>query len=331
MRPARRLLALLPGLLLCGCLESQDRIALRADGSGTLTSRFVVDRARTDELVEQAFAFAQMSDPSLASQPRPEVTGDPLHPAWFRAAAAATEGYEVTSAEQSEAEGRRTTTVEARFTTLAAAARGQAFYAASVTLERIEKSDECPKGGWRLVFDDLAPLTGMLPPDLTQADLRQMLGMLQPQLGGFVVERSLTLPTPILKTNGERGADGRSVRWRVDFDRLVGTEPLAMEVEFEAAEGLTLEPFRHAPRRQDLWQRVTRPPPGTEAKPEEAEPAEGEPGAPGPKPGETPGAGGPAGKPAGKPAEKPGEKPGAAPDGKPAEPPSEPPAGGPAR
>lgn len=266
MRRFRCIAALLMAASLPGCLESNDNVVLRKDGTGVIVSRYTVDKAKTDEFVAQVVMMAQMMDPNMASQPAPKIEGDPLHPNWFRELAKATEGYDVTKAEQTVEENRRTTTVQATFTSLEAAARGHAFYAAVVRLERIEKTESCPTGSWRLTFDDLGAVRGMLPEGMDFDQARQSMAMLEPQLGGLAITRAITLPTKVIKTNGAKGEDGMTVNWDITFEKMLGSEPLTMEVEFEDSEGLALKPFTFAPRMSELQRRAATPPPGTEKK-----------------------------------------------------------------
>jgi len=274
MRSVPLLAAVAASLLLCACMESGDTVVLNKDGSGTVTSRYVVDQKKTDELLEQLIMMAQMMDPNMAGKEMKKPEGDPLHPNWFRDLARRTEGYDVTRAEQTQAEGRRTTTIEATFTSLEAAARGQAFYAATVSLERVEKSEQCPKGAWRLRFDDLGVVRGMLPPGVDFDQARMAMQGLEPQLGMLDVRRTLTLPTPILETNGTKSEDGRQVTWNVTFKSIVESQALTMEVVFEDAEGLVLTPFSFAPNLRELQRRMGAKPPEPPAEGAE-KPAEG--------------------------------------------------------
>jgi hypothetical protein len=274
--------ALLACLLLGACMESADTVVLNKDGSGTVASRYVVDQKKTDDLLVQLIELARMMDPNMAGKDMKKPEGDPLHPNWFKDLARRTEGYDVTRAEQTQVEGLRTTTVEATFKSLEAAARGQAFYAATVTLARVEKSEQCPKGAWRLTFDDLGAVRALLPPQVDFEQARMAMQGFDAQLGMLDLRRTLTLPTPVLETNGAKSEDGRQVTWSVTFKSIVEGKPVTMEVVFEDAEGLTLTPFTYAPNVRELQRRMgAKPPePPAEETPEGGEPKPGEGDAP---------------------------------------------------
>jgi hypothetical protein len=197
MRILTRLALVAAILPLAGCLEARDQITLAADGSGTLRQTYVTDLKQAANLLEVLKMFMGPTDMDAASAP------DPLAPAWVKEAAKDVDGYTVTKAETTTKDDKRTTTVEAKFTSLAAAAKATAFFTSTVTLEKTEM------GSWKLTFKDAIAM----PKEAQQGpmaglDVGTLLGMLEDQLKTLSIRRSITLPTTIIDTNGTKSADG---------------------------------------------------------------------------------------------------------------------------
>lgn len=247
-------------LPLGACLGSKDAVTLKADGSGTIKSTYVVDLKKAEELVETA----SLLFPNLSGDQALQV--NPTAPSWFRKFAGAVEGYTIDKAEEVTQEGKRTSTIEATFTSLEKAAKGGAFFSSKVRLDQDEQKR------WVLTFKDSVANANELSGGF---DVGAILPSFEAQLGTLEIVRTITLPTKILESNGTVSEDGKTVTFRVDFKRiLVGTD-LEMRVVFAPAEGLELTAFSHAPDVETLLKRFT------EAAPKEApvvtpEPGEGE-------------------------------------------------------
>jgi hypothetical protein len=274
MRPAPTILALAGPLLLAGCLVAEEKVELTPDGGGTLRQVWTTDLEAWSGLYALLAMLApDMVDPGEAAADLP----DALHPGWFVADAAAAKGHRIVAATYEVTGERRATTLEARFDTLAAAARAGAFPGSTVALALTAE------GRWRLSFRTPLRKSSDLTTDRTGGiDLASVLPMLEDHLKGLRLERSLVLPAKVLATNGTLAEDGRTVSWSLDFAAIVAGKAEEHFAEFEAAEGLKLEPFVHQPDPARLLPRLTeKPPPLVPApsapggEPAPAAPAEG--------------------------------------------------------
>ena len=197
---------------------------------------------------------------------------NPMAPGWLRAFAARSEGYEIVRAEDTVDKTVRTTTAEARFRSLEAAARGGAFYSATVALKRETRTSEDkgakPREVWRLTLKD--GITGH--PELGKLDPTAIVRLLEPQLASARAERVLRLPTRVIETNGTLSKDRRVVRWTRDYKQVVKEGQVLLEVVFESAPELKLEPFTYKPALAELLRRSIAFPPEP-AKPSTPKPA----------------------------------------------------------
>ncbi len=231
---------------LSACLESKDDITLKKDGSGTIKSKYVVDLKKSAGLYEIVASFG------LAPAEMPDPLPNAFCKGWVEHLAGKVEGFEITKTSEKTVDKTRTNTVEAKFTTLEAAAKGGAFFTSIVELS---KSDE----GWRLSLKD--SLLTRDPAELGGIDPKQMLPMMENMLDTLSIKRALSLPTEIISTNGKKGEDGKSVEWTVDYDSIVEGEEIEMIVVFKDAEGLKLKPFKFTPNDTELQHRFTQDPP----------------------------------------------------------------------
>lgn len=246
-------LVLLGALVLGGCLESREMARIAKDGTGRFVQRVTIDAKARDELLRRlARLHGAEQDPEVLPY------ADPFSPAWIRARAEKSEGYVLEKVERVEDEdGRLTTRVVARFDQLAAAARGGAFFATSVHLDRMGK------GRWKLVVSDVWA-TPLRDPDgeIAGRPARGFVEAVREPLAGYRVERTFVLPGKILETNGTRGADGRTVSFTVDHAKIVAAKDLVLEVVFQADEDATFSGARYEPDPEDLMVRALEAPPG---------------------------------------------------------------------
>jgi hypothetical protein len=258
---ARTALATL-GLLLAGCVEAQNEFVWKEDGSGTVAQTWTLDIRKSDEVAQMA---AMLFGGGAAG---PEQAPNPIAPTWLRAAAKGVEGFEIGKIEEESKEGKRITTLAGSFTTIEAAAKGGAFFASVVSLEKTET------GTWRFRLADeiglLKQRAGTGDPSAGPGmgmDYGAVLAAFEAQLSGLSLCRTIRFPAPVRETNGERDEDGSTVRWTVDYARLKEGKDLVLTVEFEGREGLELVPFSHQPDYQALLRRLVEPPPASEAPP----------------------------------------------------------------
>ena len=259
MRTIRLLALAALGLGLTACLDVKDEMRIAADGSGTLKTTYVVDLKQGAALMEMVKMFFPTDEAGAA----PNAVPDVVAPGWLREAARGVEGYTLEKADSVTKDDKRTTTVQAKFTSLAAAAKAEAFLMSTVALEKT------PAGAWKLSFKAGLPTDmgggggGGMPP----MSAKDILEMLEEQLSGMRVEESITVPTKILETNGTKSEDGKTVTFVVDFAKLKEGKDIELTVTFEAAEGLKLEPFRHRPSFESLARRIMEPVPGDPVQP----------------------------------------------------------------
>jgi hypothetical protein len=261
-------LAALLCLPLAACLETKEEFVLAADGSGTIKQKYVADLKATKQLLEGAMMF--FGDPSTGGA-IPDPLPNPVAPAWLRADAKGVEGYTLSKVEETTADDKRTTVVEAKFTCLEVAAKAGAFFTSSVSLQKTEA------GAWKLSLRDAwskAKEAGGGGDPMANFDVTSVLPVFEEQLKTLRLERSFTLPGKILETNGKKSEDGKTVSWVVDYAKIVAGKDLEMTVVFEGGEGVTLAPFEHKRDLRSLFPRVTESPPKeSEEKPAEPAPA----------------------------------------------------------
>ena len=256
----RILIALVLVLPLAGCLQSKDAVVINKDGSGTITSSYVTELQHLRDLMGM-YAMMQGEDPEALAKMKDADLPNAAAPAWFRAGAAKAKGYDVTAAQESIEEGKRTTTITANFASLEAAARGGAFFASTVTLSRVEKSKEAPKGAWKLTMRNA--LSGGGQSDaMGGMDPATALTMVEAQLKSLSVKLSVTVPTKILDHNGTKAEKKNEVSWHVTYDKIVdGKTDVTMSLVFEPSDELKLKPFTYTPDARALAKRAMNKPP----------------------------------------------------------------------
>lgn len=243
-------------LSFAGCLKSKDTVQIKLDGSGTIKATFEVDQAKFKELMATA---AMLFESGNVPKEPPNI----LHKGWIEQDAKRAEGYKLTKYEQSVADGKQVTVIEGTFTTLHEAAKGGAFFDATVTLDKVEPGTgdegDAPKTpAWKLT---MRPVFAGPVEALGGMDASQLLPAFEAQVKSLSMKRAFTLPTNVLETNGTKGEDGKSVSWSVNYDRILEGKDLSMSVVFEASEDLKLKPFKYAPDLMRLLNRVGEKPP----------------------------------------------------------------------
>mgnify|MGYP001826743862 CR=1 FL=1 len=239
-------------LLLSGCLRSEEEFVLKADGSGTLRQAYSVDLKARLELAQMA---AVLYGGSL--DPKDLPFANPVAPEWLEALAERTPGYRIQKAKQTETKAKRTTVVEAAFDDLEAAADAGAFFTSAVTLEAQGED------AWKLTLRDAwKDASGRTPRDLGGQNVKALLKTFEAQLGGLVFERTITVPTQVIATNGDLDDLGTKVTWKVDYVRLLEGNDLVLTITFRNTDDLDLKPFRHEPRMKALMVRCLEAPPG---------------------------------------------------------------------
>lgn len=259
------LVAVLLALPLAGCLQSKDAVVINKDGSGTITSTYVTELQHLRDLMGM-YAMMQGEDPEAIAKIDNADLPNAAAPAWFRAGATKAKGYDVTAAQESIEDGKRTTTITARFASLEAAARGGAFFASTVTLSRVEKSEKAPKGAWKLTMRNA--LSGGGQSDaMGGMDPATALTMVEAQLKSLSVKVGVTVPTKILDHNGTKAEKKNEVSWLVNYDKIVdGKTDVTMSIVFEPSDDLKLKPFTFTPDARALAKRAMNKPPKPAAK-----------------------------------------------------------------
>jgi hypothetical protein len=239
-----RLAALLVAFLVAGgCLEARSTTVLKRDGSGTYAQVVDVDLAK-------AHGWIEALKKDLASHPAADdgVGDDPfasLDPKARRKALAHARHVRVTDARQEEdaAHKTRTYTLHVAYDDLKSFYESGAVEDVAVALRRTKDGKD-----WSLtirhVFDgnDREPEDEQAMKALVKLR-RALLERYRTWWGGITIRRTLTLPTPVRKTNGTVAPDGRTVTWTVGFDDLADPRRLRQEVTFADAPDLKLKPF----------------------------------------------------------------------------------------
>jgi hypothetical protein len=281
---------LLAALVGVGCMQSDTKTTILADGSGTCSDTIVIDIAKTKEIIEALKMFGQMSGGGgggggpggiggLGSIPQnldvEKLLESQYSEAALKAQLAATPGV-VTKAVSSEVkDGKRTSKREFAFADFPALSH-LVFQTGTAELK---KNDD---GSWTLEMDAIGLLRGMLGAagdapggaaggaagGFSSADL---LGMVGQMLGDFRMKRQFTLPGSIVETDGTKSEDGKSVSWTFATEDLskAGTDaskvPGKMSVRFKG-EGLLLKPFKYAPDLKEMMKSM-QPKPAAPATP----------------------------------------------------------------
>ena len=236
----------LGGLLaLAGCLEARSTTVLRADGSGTYREIVVVDLVKAagyqEALKKQMQSMPPGDDPDL---------GDPFDNLDVEKRTATLErrkGIRITSHSESKDESKKTRLFElgVDYTSLRSLYEAGVVEDVAVSLVRAEDGKS-----WTLtirhIFDGNERDPDASDPAAMEQLTRLRAGMLarhKTWWGTLRIERTLTLPTAVSKTNGTKAEDGRTVTWTVGFDDLADPRRLRQEVTFAHSDELKLEPF----------------------------------------------------------------------------------------
>lgn len=260
-------------LPLAGCLKAKDHVTLNKDGSGTIVSSYEVDLTKARELLSAVAMLMGQGNPEDIAKMKDEHLMNFEHPNWFKKTAGEVEGYDVRSASQKIAEGKRNTSVEASFASLAAASQAKAFPIMSVDLSPVEKSEKLPNGGWKLVVKDA--ISGIDPAQTGGMDPSQMLPMFEPQMKKLSSTFKFTIPGKIVETNGAKDEDGCTASMTIDYNKMMEGKSVALTIIFTAEEGAKLKAFRYTPNLMELLPRIQGQPPVLEEKKDEGGGAEG--------------------------------------------------------
>lgn len=277
-RPRRSLLAafaLVVGAALPGCMQSDTKTTLNADGSGTAVDVLVIDLEKTKQVLETMKMLGQMmggGGPGGLSVP-PDLDAAKWVEATYAKDALETQlravpGVEVKAVSSEAKDGKRTVRRDFGFQRL----EDLGWAGFGTTAVELKKLDD---GSWSLEMDALGAVRPLLAtfgggaPGDGQGmglDPAALVGMVAEQVGDFRVVRTFTLPGTVLETNGKKGDDGRTVTWSFAIDDLktAGADPKnapgRMTVRFRG-EVLTLRAFKYAPDLKEVATRMTPPAP----------------------------------------------------------------------
>jgi len=272
----RILVPVLLVLPLAGCLQSKDTITIRKDGSGTIVSSYSVELGKLRDLMSM-YAMMSGEDPEKVAKIPDADLPNGVAPAWFKNGAAETEGYAIEDAKESIADGKRVTTVSATFDSLEAAAKGGAFFASTVTLSKVDKSEKVPNGAWKFTVKNALSGGGQADA-MGGMDPAQMLPMVEEQLKSLSIKLGLAVPTKVLEHNGEQAEGKNEVTWNVTYDKILEGKDVTMSIVFEASDDLKLKAFTYTPDMMALARRAMRKPPAPKKADEKKadEPKKGE-------------------------------------------------------
>jgi len=232
------LLALVPA-----CLKASSRTVLKKDGSGTYVQVSTLEMEKAEAYQKMLLAKAH----SLAI-PDDEQEENPYASLDAKARARELEdrrGIKSATGGESSDGAKKTRTYDLRveFESL------KAFYESGV-LEDVTVKLERAKDGksWTLTTRHIFDGNDNVPQEGAAADkLRKvreaLLKAVEPYWSTLTIQSELTLPSKVLETNGTKGADGRTVTWKLGFGQLADPKNLMQTVMFEHVEGLKLEAF----------------------------------------------------------------------------------------
>ena len=234
--PALLGLALL--LLLPGCLTLRETFVLAEDGSGTVTLQHDFDPAALAALLARVRGV--LEEPGGEGGVKADPKANPVAPTWLTTASKGVKDYRLVKVEAAPLEGGRTrTTADGTFTSLEAAAQGEAFHGADVRLERL------PKGAWRFTLRDPWTPAGPGSSDvfggIEAALVRSTFG---PDLEALSRTLVMTFPVPVRSANGTLSENRRTVTWTSKAD---ASAPEALTAEFVLAPECAWTPFRRRP------------------------------------------------------------------------------------
>jgi len=237
------LLGLAVLLATTGCLQVKSTSTLKKDGSGSYRQTSHLDLSKALEyqqaLIRQGAGFGldvgeAEEDPFKALDPKKRA-----------ADLADCKGVRVKgSFAEDKAKQTRTYEMQVEFDSL------RAFYEAGVVDDVSVELKTVRKGkAWELTIRNVFDGNDQDPPEGEAAARRRelraaMLAPFEKWWGTVELTSTLTLPSKILKTNGKKSADGRSVTWHVGFKDLNDPRALRQTVTFENTAELKLKAFQ---------------------------------------------------------------------------------------
>ena len=270
-----------------GCIQSDAKTALNADGSGTQTDTMSIDIQKIKDLMEMGKAFGGGSPggpgggaPGGGAGPAiPDMDIEKGMDAAFtedeiRKQMKEIPGVEIKNVKTEKKDGKRTVMTEIAFKDFSTLGKGNQ----STAVDLVKNED----GTWTLTYDSMGGQGGALsggggkeggaegmPAGM---DMSAMLPMLEPFIGTLEMKRAITLPGEIVETNGVKGEDGKSVSWKFTFKDMAtpakdGKAVGAMMVRFKG-DGLSLKPFSYKPDPKEAMKKFEAPTTPGEPKPD---------------------------------------------------------------
>jgi hypothetical protein len=282
LRPVAFALGLIVAVATPGCMQSETKTTVLADGSGTASDVMTIDIAKTKTLFDTLKAFGMGGAPGGGAGGIPaDFDVEKMIEAEYAQAKVekdlkAVPGVEVKSVTSEAKDGKRI--VRREFAFAGFDALGAAAF--QTTSAQLKKNDD---GSFTLEMDAIGPLRPMLSMGGEAAgafDPQAMMGMVAEMVGDFRMKRTFTLPGTIVSTNGTKAEDGKTVTWSFAIEDLKNATadpknaPGKMNVTFKG-EGLMLKPFEYAPSMADIAKRMQPADAAAPSKPGEA-PAGGE-------------------------------------------------------
>jgi len=239
-----RAAAALAFLLLAGCLESDQRLVVRENGSGTLrlVSRLHLAQAK------QALAIARERAGAEAEAPGADDDFADMDPENVRKIYEGIAGVRLGDATLERGEAVLEQRLTFTFTSLEALALSGALGDMDIVLEAWKD------GAWRLrrrmAVNRYARAYGP-PPSETRAAAQERvreasLAPFAEPLKRLSLTYSIALPGRVLEVNGAAvapDAQQSPVNWSIRFDDLKSSARLEQQIVFRLPEGVTLEPF----------------------------------------------------------------------------------------
>ena len=241
-----RLMLTLSAGLLCGllpaCLKADSTTTLKADGSGTYVQITTLELEKAESYQKMLLARARSIGIPEEEDENPFAAID--------AKAQAKElngrrGIEVTETKESADATKKTRTYKLalRFSSLLDLYESGVIEDTTIQLTQSED-----KKSWTLrirhVFDgnDNDPPEGPALEQLKKVR-KALLDSVKPWWETVAIQRTLTLPTKVTKSNGTIGSDGKTVTWKLSFKDLADPKNLLQEVTFAHSADLKLTPF----------------------------------------------------------------------------------------
>ena len=242
MRPTLSVLTLVLALALTGCLKADSKTVVKADGSGTYQQVTVLE-------LEKAFAYQKMLVAKARNLGIPEEPDEnPFASVDAKERAKELDGRRGIQIVGSKATDDAKTKTRRYELSLKFDSLLDLYEAGVIEDTTIKLAQAEDKKSWTLtirhIFDGN---DNDLPegPALEQLKRvrKQLLDSVKAWWDTVAIQRTLTLPTKVLKTNGTKSEDGKSVTWKLTFEDLADPKNLLQQVTFEHTEALKLKPF----------------------------------------------------------------------------------------